>query len=229
MKKKRVTYAVYNMIEWISVLRLGKAKMKIPFVGGSITPQGVIPATFTTENPIAQMAIERSAEFRRGKIRILKSKTLGGDVEIESNAEPKKEEKAPEETEPQTAFAADVEIEETEAVASTEASTEASIEPQAAFATDGEAEEAEAEASIEAETSAEVSTEAAEASAEVSASTEPEVAEAEEAAAESKVFACNDDAKDFLVESFGFVRSKLRNREDIIAAGRSKGVEITFE
>ena len=225
MKKKRVTYAVYNMIEWISVLRLGKAKMKIPFVGGSITPQGVIPATFTTENPIAQMAIERSAEFRRGKIRILKSKTLGGDVEIESNPEPKKEEKAPEETEPQTAFAADVEIEETEAVAS----TEASIEPQAAFATDGEAEEAEAEASIEAETSAEVSTEAAEASAEVSASTEPEVAEAEEAAAESKVFACNDDAKDFLVESFGFVRSKLRNREDIIAAGRSKGVEITFE
>ena len=226
MKKKRVTYAVYNMIEWISVLRLGKAKMKIPFVGGSITPQGVIPATFTTENPIAQMAIERSAEFRRGKIRILKSKTLGGDVEIESNPEPKKEEKAPEETEPQAAFAADVETEETE----TEASTEAvPIEPQAAFATDGEAEEAEAEASIEAETSAEVSTEAAEASAEVSTETEPEVAEAEEAAAESKVFACNDDAKDFLVESFGFVRSKLRNREDIIAAGRSKGVEITFE
>ena len=217
------------MIEWISVLRLGKAKMKIPFVGGSITPQGVIPATFTTENPIAQMAIERSAEFRRGKIRILKSKPLGGDVEIESNPEPKREEKTPEEAPedkaPQAAFAADVEIEETE----TEASTEASIEPQAAFATDGEAEEAEAEASIEAETSAEVSTEAAEASAEVSAETEPEVAEAEEAAAESKVFACNDDAKDFLVESFGFVRSKLRNREDIIAAGRSKGVEITFE
>lgn len=218
MKKKRVTYAVYNMIEWISVLRLGKAKMKIPFVGGSITPQGVIPATFTTENPIAQMAIERSAEFRRGKIRILKSKTLGGDVEIESNPEPKKEEKAPEEIAPQeaedkapqAAFAADGEAEKAEAVAS--------IEPQAAFATDGEAEEAEAEASIEAEASAEVSTE-----------TEPEVAEAEEAAAESKVFACNDDAKDFLVESFGFVRSKLRNREDIIAAGRSKGVEITFE
>ncbi len=206
------------MIEWISVLRLGKAKMKIPFVGGSITPQGVIPATFTTENPIAQMAIERSAEFRRGKIRILKSKTLGGDVEIESNPEPKKEEKAPEEIAPQeaedkapqAAFAADGEAEKAEAVAS--------IEPQAAFATDGEAEEAEAEASIEAEASAEVSTE-----------TEPEVAEAEEAAAESKVFACNDDAKDFLVESFGFVRSKLRNREDIIAAGRSKGVEITFE
>ena len=224
MKKKRVTYAVYNMIEWISVLRLGKAKMKIPFVGGSITPQGVIPATFTTENPIAQMAIERSAEFRRGKIRILKSKTLGGDVEIESNPEPKKEEKAPEEIAPQeaedkapqAAFAADGEAEKAEAEISTEA---ASTEPQAAFAADGEAEEAEAE----------ISTEAAETSAEVSASTEPEVAEAEEAAAESKVFACNDDAKDYLVESFGFVRSKLRNREDIIAAGRSKGVEITFE
>lgn len=38
----------------------------------------------------------------------------------------------------------------------------------------------------------------------------------------------NDDAKDYLSDNFGFVKSKLRNREMIIAAGASKGVDIRF-
>lgn len=41
-------------------------------------------------------------------------------------------------------------------------------------------------------------------------------------------FSCNDDAKDYLEQTFGFVRSKLHNREDIVAAGKSKGVDIIF-
>lgn len=41
-------------------------------------------------------------------------------------------------------------------------------------------------------------------------------------------FSCNDDAKDYLEQTFGFVRSKLHNREEIIAAGASKGIQITF-
>ena len=41
-------------------------------------------------------------------------------------------------------------------------------------------------------------------------------------------FACNDDAKDYLEQTFGHVRSKLRNREDIISAGKTHNVEITF-
>ena len=40
-------------------------------------------------------------------------------------------------------------------------------------------------------------------------------------------FSCNDDAKDYL-EQFGYVRSKLRNRDDIIAAGMAHNVEIIF-
>lgn len=38
----------------------------------------------------------------------------------------------------------------------------------------------------------------------------------------------NDDAKDYLEQTFGCVRSKLRNREDIKAAGEANGVKIIF-
>lgn len=41
-------------------------------------------------------------------------------------------------------------------------------------------------------------------------------------------FSCNDDAKDYLEQNFGYVRSKLRNRDDIIAAGKAHNVEINF-
>lgn len=41
-------------------------------------------------------------------------------------------------------------------------------------------------------------------------------------------FSCNDDAKDYLEQTFGYVRSKLRNREDIVNAGKAHGVEIIF-
>ena len=41
-------------------------------------------------------------------------------------------------------------------------------------------------------------------------------------------FSCNDDAKDYLEETFGFVRSKLHNRDDIVAAGKAHSVDIIF-
>lgn len=41
-------------------------------------------------------------------------------------------------------------------------------------------------------------------------------------------FASNDEAKDYLEQNFGLVRSKLRNREDICKAGKANGVEIIF-
>lgn len=41
-------------------------------------------------------------------------------------------------------------------------------------------------------------------------------------------FSCNDDAKDYLEQTFGFVRSKLRKREDIVAAGKVHGIDIIF-
>lgn len=42
-------------------------------------------------------------------------------------------------------------------------------------------------------------------------------------------FSCNDDAKDYLEQNFGYVRSKLKNREDIVNAGKANGIEILFD
>lgn len=41
-------------------------------------------------------------------------------------------------------------------------------------------------------------------------------------------FSCNDDAKDYLEQTFSCIRSKLHNREDIIKAGKAHNVEIIF-
>lgn len=41
-------------------------------------------------------------------------------------------------------------------------------------------------------------------------------------------FECNDDAKDYLEQTFGLLRSRLRNRDDIVNAGKANNVEIIF-
>lgn len=42
-------------------------------------------------------------------------------------------------------------------------------------------------------------------------------------------FGCNDDARDYLEETFGVTRAKLRTRADILQYGQANGVEIEFE
>lgn len=41
-------------------------------------------------------------------------------------------------------------------------------------------------------------------------------------------FEVNDDAKDYLEQNFGVARNKLKNREDIVEAGKANGVDIVF-
>lgn len=41
-------------------------------------------------------------------------------------------------------------------------------------------------------------------------------------------FEINDDAKDYLADNFGVTKSRLHNREEIIACGKEHGVEIVF-
>lgn len=86
MTKTRTTYGVYNLIEWHALLRMGKASVKVLFTGGSITTQGVTPATFTTDNPVIQFAIEKSPEFINGRIKVVRRTKLNEDIEIECNA-----------------------------------------------------------------------------------------------------------------------------------------------
>lgn len=186
IKKTKTTYGVYNLIEWHALLRLGKASVKVHFSGGSITTQGVTPATFTTADPVIQFAIERSPEFRNGKIKVVRRAPLNEVVEIECNF-PKTINSDPS---PNTApNPAPIPIE-------TEAAPAIGIEG---------APEPEADNEVEGEDNA---------------NTARPLTQVE--------FSCNDDAKDYLEQNFGLVRSKLRKREDICSAAKAYGVEIIF-
>ncbi len=73
MKKRKTTYGVYGLIEWGARIPFGKGCVQISFSGGSKTPNGIIPATYTTDNPVIQLAIEQSPDFRAGKIRSVRT------------------------------------------------------------------------------------------------------------------------------------------------------------
>ncbi len=66
----RKTYCVYGLLEWQHTLSAGDVKVRIKFSGGSMGPTVVRPATFTTGNPAIQLLIEKSKEFKSGKIAI---------------------------------------------------------------------------------------------------------------------------------------------------------------
>lgn len=72
------------MLEYQALINVGEAKMKIPFTNGSTNEAGRMPATFRTSNPVVQMAIENSNEFKKGFIRKVHEALTGDDVYIES-------------------------------------------------------------------------------------------------------------------------------------------------
>lgn len=86
MKKKKITYGIYGMMECQVVVKIGNtSKMKVLFTDGSMTASGVTPATFTTDNLMTQHAIERSPDFKNGRIKKVRSIELNEEVKIESN------------------------------------------------------------------------------------------------------------------------------------------------
>lgn len=165
------------MMEYQAVVKVGKKNVSINFSDGSISAMGTNPATYTTDNIIVQNAIEASADFKRGRINIVRSIDLEEELPIFRNAPtpaPTPQPPAPAES------AAPAKTEET----------------------------------------------ASEATEEVKEET-PEATE-EPANLTQVEFSCNDDAKDYLEQNFGYIRSKLHNREDIVNAGKANGVEIIF-
>ncbi len=85
MKRSKKVYGVYNIVEWYANIRAGKATVKVLFSGGAMTTQGVTPATFTTNDPIVQLAIEHSEPYRNGKIKLIKAYPTNEDVAVERN------------------------------------------------------------------------------------------------------------------------------------------------
>lgn len=85
MKKLRKTYGIQGKIEFLAVIFNGKARLEVPFTDGSVNAVGRKPATFTTDNPVVQIAIERSEPFRKRFIRLYSIIELDEDIRVERN------------------------------------------------------------------------------------------------------------------------------------------------
>lgn len=205
MKKKRITYGVFGMMEYQSIIKIGRATLKVLFTDGSITSLGQNPAQYTTSDFIVQHAIENSSDFKRGRIRVVNTIELDEEVRIERN---------------HTASAQTV-------PAKTAVKVEAPTES-AAPAKDEASAVADVSETKE-ETVAETASDAVEDTTEEASETTEEAEDnAEEAAAPTEVeFGTNQEAKDYLANTFG-VKGALKTRAEIIAAGETYGVKITF-
>ena len=187
MKKQNIIYGVAGMLEYQALINVGSAKMKIPFTNGSSNEAGRTPATFSTNNPIIQLAIENSKEFKAGLIRTVHVAATDEEVYIESEH---------------------VALQEDEVVntsSETGNNEELTGEKQGTGTPDKKEKEQ---------------------SADETPVTQPE--EKTVNTSTRKEFTCNDDAKDFLEAEFGAKRSSLRTRADIIAYGKSNGIDVVF-
>lgn len=82
MKKKRIIYSVHGMMEYQTIVRVGKNNVKVCFTGGSISNGCAQPARYSTDNLIMQHAIESCEDFRRGRISRERTITLNEDLII---------------------------------------------------------------------------------------------------------------------------------------------------
>lgn len=203
MKARRKTYGIYGYIEYQAVINVGQNKIKIPFTGGTVSAFGTTPATFETDNLVAQISIEHSPEYRSGKISLLRDVELDRDIEIGNNGKP---------------AAKGGRLDGTPAPAGLgNGIAENGIGTERDQEADGDGGDATASGE--------------DASAVASGEIAPAVASGDVAPAitEEVEFSCVDDAKEYLTEKFGAQKSKLRTRAAIIECGKQYGVDIVFE
>lgn len=217
MKKKRITYGVYGMMEYQAIIKIGRATLKVMFTDGSITAMGQNPAQYTTSDFIVQHAIENSSDFKKGRIHVVNTIELDEEVRIERNPAKPSTQTA------NVAAKAVIDNKPTEASSShtTPVTDETTEEADAGVVTptdEADAETIEEEPKTESETNVEEDT------------TSEETA-AEDNTAEGKTeveFTDNQEAKDYIFKNFGVKPGTMRNREDIKAVGATYGVKITF-
>lgn len=217
MKKKRITYGVHGMMEYQSIIKIGRATLKVLFTDGSMTAIGQNPAKYTTSDFLVQHAIENSSEFKRGRITVVDTIELDEEVRIERNpAKPSTQQApSPAEAKPVTATAAKVEepqdiadepTEETNAVDADEAESASADTP----APEVDIEPIEDEVPSTEEVAAELS----------ESDNEDGLTEVE--------FSTNQEAKDYLTKTFGVKSGTMKKRADIVAIGEANGVKIIF-
>lgn len=222
MKKKRITYGVYGMMEYQAIIKIGRATLKVMFTDGSITAMGQNPAQYTTSDFIVQHAIENSSDFKKGRIHVVSTIELDEELHIERNSA------KPSTRTAKVAAKAVIDNKPTEAFSSHTTSMAEDVADETTEEADAggvvtPTDEADAE-TIEEEPETESDPEAVE-------DTTSEEAATEDNAAEGKTeveFTDNQEAKDYIFKNFGVKPGSMRNREDIKAVGETYGVKITF-
>ena len=209
------------MMEYQTIIKIGRATLKVLFTDGSMTAIGQNPAKYTTSDFLVQRAIENSSEFKKGRIMTVSTIELDEDVRIERNPAKPSTQTA------NVAAKAVIDNKPTEASSShttpvaEDVADETTEEADAGVVTptdEADAETIEEEPETESETNVEEDT------------TSEETA-AEDNTAEGKTeveFTDNQEAKDYIFKNFGVKPGTMRNREDIKAVGETYGVKITF-
>ena len=205
------------MMEYQSIIKIGRATLKVLFTDGSITAIGQNPAKYTTSDFLVQHAIENSSEFKRGRITVVDTIELDEEVRIERNpAKPTTlHAPSPAEAKPVAATAAKVEEPQDIADEPTEETNAVDADEAESASADTPAPEVDIEP-IEDEVP----------------STEEDAAELSENDNEEGLteveFSTNQEAKDYLTKTFGVKSGTMKNRADIVAIGEANGVKIIF-
>ena len=78
-------YEIKGVVECSRVFRIGALTVRCNFSGGAVNESGMVPAIYSTKNPITQVMIENSDSFKSGRIR------LQSVIQEESDKEEKQE------------------------------------------------------------------------------------------------------------------------------------------
>lgn len=208
MKKLKITYGVNGMMEFQAVLKVGKTNLKVQFSDGSFNASSKKPATYTTDNLMVQHAIENSAEFKRGLIHKVSTVELNEEVKVLRNGPKALNDPIPNE------IKADVSQNSSSDTGHTGNDEAASETSEPTEVTMGSPAEVANEPAGETQESANDET----------------CSDDKEPANELKQVEvhCNDDAKDYLADNFGVVKSKLRNKEIIASVAATYGIEFVY-
>ena len=205
------------MMEYQSIIKIGRATLKVLFTDGSMTAIGQNPAKYTTSDFLVQHAIENSSEFKRGRITVVDTIELDEEVRIERNPAKPTTLHAPSPAEAKPVAATAAKVEEPQGIADepTEKTDAVDADEVESAMLDTPAPEVDIEP-IKDEVS----------------STEEDAAELSEKDNEEGLteveFSTNQEAKDYLTKTFGVKSGTMKNRADIVAIGEANGVKIIF-
>ena len=205
------------MMEYQSIIKIGRATLKVLFTDGSMTAIGQNPAKYTTSDFLVQHAIENSSEFKRGRITVVDTIELDEEVRIERNPAKPTTLHAPSPAEAKPVAATASKVEEPQGIADepTEKTDAVDADEVESAMLDTPAPEVDIEP-IEDEVP----------------STEEDAAELSEKDNEEGLteveFSTNQEAKDYLTKTFGVKSGTMKNRADIVAIGEANGVKIIF-